>query len=73
MNDTTESKEPITENDRWRWLHREVAALTKLVDGTKDETSFTACGVADLEASVLNRFDEIDKKLDALAEKIQPA
>ncbi|MEE8055507.1 MAG: hypothetical protein V3T38_05600, partial [Gammaproteobacteria bacterium] len=64
MNDTTnEIPQPITENQRWRWLHRELKALTKLVEDTKDETSYTACGVSDLETSVRNRLDELEKNI----------
>ncbi len=71
MNDTTnEIPQPITENQRWRWLHRELKALTKLVEDTKDETSYTACGVSDLETSMRNRLDDIEKKLDALTEMV---
>ncbi len=67
MHDTTkEIPQPITENDRWRWLHQKLTGLMKRVGDMENDVHSTTCVMADLEASLAPRLDILETKLDEL-------
>ncbi len=76
MNDITKTKtrQPLTDNDRWKWLHKSVKLLGEkldLVHGAAIDSGHSAAVAAGEFESLSEKLEAIEKKLEALLENSQ--